>query len=159
METQADWRHLNSAKTKWTVDIINSAEMAVKKDDRQTITELVTATGAWKMSGKKDQKWRPGDGVSTGTNAPVRTAAVVQDWLAARGIQVLEYPSFCRTWSPLTSSSPGWRKSWLAATWPRKTSRRRGRGWPLSSPKKTSPPPFGATWLELSKKWVGLGSN
>jgi hypothetical protein len=49
-------------------------------------------------------------------NAPVHTAAVVHDWLAARQVQMIEHPFTCLTWPQLTFSCfPSSRCSWLAS--------------------------------------------
>ena len=88
-------------------------------------------------------------------NAPVHTAASVKNWLAARGVQMLEHPPTRLTWpQPTSSCSPSSRRSWPAATCPRTTSRPSGRGSAGLLPPRTSPPPSGGGTSAARSVWT-----
>ncbi len=79
-------------------------------------------------------------------NAPFHTAASVKEWMAVKGIQVMEHMPYCQIWHRPTFSCSGeymrplWAPPW---TWSRTASRTPGKGWSRPLPLRTSQWPSG----------------
>jgi histone-lysine N-methyltransferase SETMAR len=78
---------------------------------------IVEALGKFmKVFGKKRPIMAEGQWFFHWDNAPVHTAAVVRDWLAARQVQMIDHPPYSPDLAPADfSCSPSTRCSWLAS--------------------------------------------
>ncbi len=95
---------------------------------------------------KKRLEMTKGAGSSIGTTLPSTLSPLSK--LAGRLGDPAASPSppTCLTWHQWTSSCFGKRKnSLLASTWPRRTSRARGKGWHAPLPKTSMPPRSGGS--------------
>ena len=86
---------------------------------------------SWSIWRRRGHKWSRESGGFHWDNALVHTATSVKNWLAARGMQMVDHTPYSPDLPQLTSSCfPIWRRSWLATTWPRMGSRQPGNPGP-----------------------------
>jgi hypothetical protein len=101
-----DQRPLNSKKTKRTLGVVAAVAADIKADPRATCRDLATAHGVSYGTmhnilhvelglSKKSARW-----VLHWDNAPVHTAGVVKNWLAAKKIQLLPHPPYSPDLAP-----------------------------------------------------------